>query len=178
MSRQLLFCIRIRNRCLYLYLQLYLQLHPHDSTCASIKCSGVSGSVIVASVSHAPSIVHWYLLRLFGWTKGCGGVVGVGCVCFNGIELALLCSPCLYVWQDEPQSFGYDTFVPVKQAKLYSWDAAAALKCVPQLQLPKLSLQHRGSNGGRAEFLIYFDVWAKYKVETVLTVGKYAWSLA
>lgn len=105
-SRQLLFCIRIRNRSLYLYLylQLYLQLHPHDSTCASIKCSGVRGSVIVASVSHAPSIVHWYLLRLFGWTKGCGGVVGVGCVCFNGIELALLCSPCLYVWQDEPQS--------------------------------------------------------------------------
>lgn len=54
------------------------------------------------------------------------------------------------------RAFGYDTFVPVKQAKLYSWDAAAALKCVPQLQLPKLPLQHRASNGGRAEFLDLF----------------------
>lgn len=47
------------------------------------------------------------------------------------------------------RAFGYDTFVPVKQAKLYSWDAAAALKCVPQLQLPKLPLQQQGQQRGQ-----------------------------
>lgn len=110
-----------------------------------MKCSGVSGSVIVASVSHAPSFVRWYLLRLFGWTRGCGcslSRTGVSSGVSASIELnwhyyvarVFMCGRLSH------RAFGYDIFVPVKQAKLYSWDAAT-LKCVPQLQLPKLPLQ-------------------------------------
>lgn len=139
---------------LYLYLypylyrlrQLYLQIrNPHNlqlHVCWGRGGGLYCGQCVACSIDC--SLISFAALRM---GQGCGWV---SCSP-NGIELTLLCSSCLYVpIRLGHRAFGYDIFVLVKQAKLYS-SRNAALKCVAQVAAAEIVKKSQ-------KLLIYFGV--------------------